>query len=112
MGRLNLEEAQSTIHSLNTIYSSIESPLQHVTETVVFNLDSLHVPINLYKFASEFCNDNRIQFEPELFPALCLQLWKPLHVNVFTSGKVIILGKNASDSFCKIRDWLNFQLLL
>ncbi len=112
MGRLHLEEAQSAIQSLNTIYSCIESPLQPVSETVVFKLDSLHAPINLYKFACEFPNDNRIQFEPELFPALCLHFWKPLHVNVFTTGKVIILGHNASASFAIIRDWLNFQLLL
>lgn len=99
--------------SLNLfLIHSIIQPLCKVSETVVFQLDSLHLPINLYKFSHEYKKDNRILFEPELFPSLSLHYWKPLHVNVFSTGKVIILGFNASHFVSTIRDWINIHLII
>lgn len=112
MGRVSLAQAQSTIQSLSFIFHSVIEPLLQVSETVVFQLDSLHLPINLYKFAHEYSNDINVQFEPEIFPSLTLHYWKPLHVNVFSTGKVNVLGLNARDSINTIHEWLDFHLLL
>ncbi len=112
MGRVSLSQAQHVIDSLNDIYYSVTSPLVQVSQTVVFKLDSLHLPIDLYKFVAEYKTDDKICFEPEIFPSISLHYWKPLHVNVFSTGKVIVLGCNALQSIQDIRDWLDFQLLL
>ena len=53
--------------------------------TVVINLGQM---INLYKLSKL----TRCWFEPELFPALRLNKYDPICVNVFASGKVVILG--------------------
>ena len=53
--------------------------------TVTFNLYML---VNLHKLARS-CNSS---WEPELFPALRLLDFKPLCVNVFGTGNVVILG--------------------
>jgi len=46
--------------------------------------------INLVKFARE-CSIS-LQYEPELFPAVLLKKFKPISVNVFSSGKIILCG--------------------
>lgn len=112
MGKLSLVKAQSIIDSLSFIYYSVLVPIHKVSETCVFQLDSLYLPVNLYKFASEHSTDSNVQFEPELFPSVVLHQWKPLHVNVFSTGKVVVLGCNASQYVKSIHDWLSIQLLL
>ena len=50
-------------------------------------------------------------YEPELFPALRLTLFNPLCVNVFSSGKVTILGLRSDDfstNQIRMRDIENF----
>ena len=112
MGRITSDEANSIVQSLSIIYKSILSPLYQVSQTIVLQLHSMYVPVDLYKLAYEFKNDSRVNFEPELFPALVLNHWKPLHVNVFSSGKVIILGHNACNFVNDIQTWLDVELLL
>jgi len=114
MGRISLEPAQLVIQSLSFIYTRIIQPLIQVSQTIVCTVDSLHVPINLYKFAHTYSptNNGLVQFEAELFPALSLHMWPPLHVNVFSTGKVIILGCNACTYASTIMNWLNVNLLL
>ena len=53
--------------------------------SVVINL---RLGINLYKL-SKLIN---CWFEPELFPALRLNKYDPICVNVFSTGKIVILG--------------------
>lgn len=50
-------------------------------------------PINLNNLGM-YCYHEKLKyiFEPELFPALRLAMYNPLCVNVFASGKCIILG--------------------
>jgi len=47
--------------------------------------------INLHKLASNISR-KYVWFEPELFPALQLLKFKPKCVNVFASGKIVVLG--------------------
>jgi TATA-box binding protein (TBP) (component of TFIID and TFIIIB) len=62
--------------------------LQSMTVRVTFNGN---VRINLVKFARE-SSSLPLQFEPELFPAVLLKKYKPISVNVFSSGKIIMCG--------------------
>ena len=55
------------------------------TITVTFDMNK---SIDLYDLA----NNTNCRYEPELFPALRLLDYNPLCVNVFASGKVVILG--------------------
>ena len=56
--------------------------------TVTFNVGHR---INLLKVASQLGRRDRI-YEPELFPALRLTKFNPICVNVFSTGRVVILG--------------------
>jgi Transcription factor TFIID (or TATA-binding protein, TBP) len=47
--------------------------------------------INLLKLARQMPHKERI-YEPELFPALRMTKFNPICVNVFSTGKVVILG--------------------
>lgn len=106
MGKTNLTDASHFIENLTHIYCSIITPIHLVSQTVTFQLASCMVPVNLYKIA-RYCNEDRnVLFEPELFPAINLLHWKPLHVNLFANGKVIILGRNALDYVETIDDWI------
>ena len=46
--------------------------------------------VNLYKVAKVL--KRLAMFEPEIFPALRYLKYNPLCVNIFSSGKVVILG--------------------
>ena len=102
MGKATFESVQSTLDFITSILDShVVVPLCKVTETVVFKLNKSN--INLYKLVF---NAQPCVLELELFPALSLNLWKPLHVNVFSTGKVVLLGKNALDKKDEIEKWL------
>ena len=59
-------------------------------------VDDIGESINLYKLAHKLPKGS-FMFEPELFPALRLVNFNPLCVNIFSSGKIVILGvKNLS----------------
>jgi TATA-box binding protein (TBP) (component of TFIID and TFIIIB) len=49
---------------------------------------NIHKTINLHKLSKK----TKCTYEPELFPALRLLNYNPLCVNVFSTGKVVILG--------------------
>jgi TATA-box binding protein (TBP) (component of TFIID and TFIIIB) len=48
-------------------------------------------PVNLYKMSMEL-GARKCQFEPEIFPAARLIMFNPICVNVFHSGKIVVLG--------------------
>lgn len=47
--------------------------------------------MNLSKFAQE-SKILPLQYEPELFPAVLIQKFKPISVNIFSTGKIIMCG--------------------
>mgnify|MGYP003406514703 FL=1 len=68
--------------------------LQYPINDIVLQSSTLTVDlgekVNLYKVAKVL---NRLaMFEPEIFPALRYLKYNPLCVNIFSSGKVVILG--------------------
>lgn len=44
-------------------------------------------------------------FEPELFTAMKLLKWSDVHINLFFTGKTIILGRNALKRSSEVRHW-------
>src|SRR5271156_2452806 len=66
---------------------------QSMTVKVAFNNVTV---INLTKFARE-CTSLPLQYEPELFPTVLLKKYKPISVNVFSTGKIMICGVRDRD---------------
>ena len=46
---------------------------------------------HIHNSNSELC------YEPELFPAVLISRWLPIHVAVFHNGKVIVTGLKSED---------------
>ena len=44
-----------------------------------------------FKFDTLICNKD-VSYEPELFPALLIAKWAPVHVTLFPNGKGMITG--------------------
>ena len=106
MGKSDLNTVSIILDNIvKCLDTSISIPLTISTQTVSFQLDVVH--LNLHNIAK--CIPN-CMFEAELFPALTIDLWKPLHVNVFASGKVIILGKDSVHMKPVIEEWLLSKL--
>ena len=97
---------------LSIIYTDVIDPVQLVSQTYTFLLDNCVLPANLNVLAYAFKNDPNVTFEPEIFPALSIHYWKPIHVNVFSTGKVIVLGRDAYFYLTEIYDWIFYNLLL
>ena len=57
--------------------------------TAVFDLGQM---VNLRKLATQVLPRGSFVYEPELFPALRLTSFNPMCVNVFSTGKIVILG--------------------
>lgn len=75
--------------------SMILSSLTCVSQTAIIQLHTYS--LNLHKLCRVIPNNI---FEPELFPSLSIDYFKPLHVNLFSTGKIVVLGKDAL-SKCK-----------
>ena len=69
--------------------------------TVKFKVKSECVSIILKRYT------NVISYEPELFSAgIHLKRWNDVHVNLFFSGNVIVLGRKAYQRAFEVRQWL------
>ena len=47
-----------------------------------------------------------IIYEPELFTAIYLKRWSDVHVNLFLTGNVIVLGRKAHERAFEVQRWL------
>jgi TATA-box binding protein (TBP) (component of TFIID and TFIIIB) len=68
-----------------------KAPLQIQTCTVTFKLPGrgVHLP----RLAAQLRRDNfEITFNKREFPAISMYRWNPMHVNVFYSGNVVVIG--------------------
>jgi len=71
-------------------FKIIVNGIQSITTSI-----DLRRRINLNKLAKEL--NNNCYFDPETFPALRMTAFNPLCVNVFASGKVVIMGIKTLD---------------
>ena len=73
-------------HLLKTLNSAI-----HLTRWTTNNI-VVHFSLkNCLKFDNVSCNKD-LTYEPELFPALLVTKWPPVHVTLFPNGKGMITG--------------------
>ena len=49
-------------------------------------------------------SNHELSYEPELFPAMLISRWLPVHVAVFHTGKVIITGLKSETQVSPILD--------
>ena len=75
--------------------------LNVISATATFTLNGGAV---MLKQLGDYCYAKKIKFvyEPELFPALRLSSYNPLCVNVFSSGRCVILGIRSLDAVTDI----------
>lgn len=88
-GKCRIMGCREPLTNLNSIPFKLQiTRIMSVTATFTTPL-----PVNLFKLGM-YCYREKIKYmyEPELFPALRLATFNPLCVNVFASGKVMILG--------------------
>lgn len=104
MGNCDLGSCNEFLNYIDFIHTSVITPLHKVSETICINTKR---SINLFDFVSKHCCSSLVKFEPEIFPAVSLHFWSPIHVNVFHTGKIIVLGKDASLFVPQIIDYIN-----
>ena len=86
-GKCRLMGVKSPLHDITHLPVKIDK-LTIQSMTLVHSLDN---DINLLRLAKNLPPNERL-YEPELFPAVRLLKYNPMCVNVFGSGKVVILG--------------------
>ena len=69
--------------------------LQSATWTFKISDSSVHLA-NLYTKLAK--RGRRCMFEPELFPALRIMTYDPMCVNIFSSGKCVVMGSKTTDN--------------
>lgn len=93
-GKFRLMGLRKPLENLSNLPFLPES-IQLQSCTVV---DDLEVDVNLLLLA-HLLSPKRCTFEPEIFPAVRLIEFKPLCVNVFSSGKLVLMGVRDLDHF-------------
>jgi TATA-box binding protein (TBP) (component of TFIID and TFIIIB) len=88
-GKCRLMGLRKPLNEKETILPFVINDLKIQSITVVYDFGCT---INLLTLSRQIRPQRRCLFEPELFPALRLLEFNPLCVNVFSSGKVVILG--------------------
>lgn len=82
------------------------------SETFIVNL-SAGSPLNLYTFYGQLKDKDKRSFlyEPEIFPALQVLKWLPIFVNVFHTGRCVILGREARAQLADIVKFLTYTFV-
>jgi TATA-box binding protein (TBP) (component of TFIID and TFIIIB) len=75
------------------VQSVIDYPIPFAITNIVSitSVMNMQRKIDIRKMFNEM-GSRKCMYEPELFPALRLKIFNPLCVNVFASGKIVILG--------------------
>ena len=90
MGKANFDPVNIVVYLTKCIPHSkviCEPQLQSDTFILTFRKQ-----INLYYYSQ---HSQYTEYEPEIFPSLRLNLWRPIMVNIFSSGKAVVMGREA-----------------
>lgn len=110
MGKVNLDRAYDILFFILSHFSCPEIPspvleLQTMTYTANFEQQ-----INLVKFDKDFQVPLKTHASFEIFSALQINAYRPITVNLFSSGKMVICGvkceQQASDIYTEILVYL------
>ena len=91
------------LYSILKVLCCYKISINHISSTL-----STKIPkdlISLKDFAQRNAQPGLL-YELELFPALQLRIWPGVHVNIFQTGSIVILGKNAESLYSTILDWI------
>jgi len=72
------------------VYDSLPYKIDNIKLQSLTITSNVGQTVNLYKISMKL--GMQVSYEPELFPALRLLKFNPLCVNLFSSGKIVILG--------------------
>ena len=81
-----------------------KKPLSYIEKPIRIKIDALQSitvtfqlskQINIYKLSQKM--QGNCMFDPEIFPALRYTKYDPMCVNVFSNGKVVVLGIKSFD---------------
>jgi TATA-box binding protein (TBP) (component of TFIID and TFIIIB) len=89
MGKIDDLDAHSILHTLLSEFCIHVPNIVLQTMTV---LSKNNFSINLSKLYESFQCNKHVIYEPEIFSAVQLKQYNPIHVNIFISGCVLILG--------------------
>ena len=97
MGKLTLAEAT---HALL---------LLRVKERPRLSLQTVTIKFKVKPVTPEFALQHQkvVVYEPEIFPAMKITKWKGVHVNLFHSGAVVVLGASAEKCAPLVKAWLD-----
>ena len=112
MGNVDYTKAYEFFTDIVELFNStILTDLHVVSCTIIYKLQCTE-PINLYHIATTYNDYKNIRYESEIFPTLSLFFWLPTHVNVFATGKIVILGKYSTLNVNDIISWINKNIIL
>lgn len=88
-GKCRIMGCKKPLHNFDSLPFRVQIT-NIMSASITFSMPTL---LRLQKLG-DYCYANEIRYvyEPEIFPALRLSVFNPLCVNVFGSGKVVILG--------------------
>ena len=76
-----------------TRLKTIRTPTMELqTMTAVYTLPHKIILIKLADMLQDLKRKPVMHFEPEIFPAVQIIKYKPIHINVFASGSIVICG--------------------
>ena len=109
MGNLSDSRAESMsyeiVHHLRQLYPHIRMPPLTLKNLVVSARLKTNIPLHrLQHSSSDVC------YEPELFPALLIRRYHPVHIAIFHNGRCIITGLRSVEQGQTIVDELTVYL--
>lgn len=108
MGKTDYDSASSIfINVANALNVIIVHNLVNVSNTIITQAPTVFCPLNLYSIALKYGDYSNVRYEPELFHSLSLHIWENCHVNIFASGKIVLLGRNSKSCINDVLQWLN-----
>ena len=111
MGAVDSIVAHFNVFKISTLFDDVpDITLQTMTFVCTYPF-KINLDLFTLRFTANFTKTNQYDYNAEIFPAFHIKAFKPMSVNVFASGKVVVMGvKNECDAY-DIEDKLDFLLL-
>ena len=93
------------LHKLKQVISSDFGDIELSSTTVVYDFH------RLFDFTQLADSTHNYFYEKELFPALQISCWLPIHVHLFESGKAVFTGVKRFEDLYPIVEKLKVYLI-
>src|ERR1700727_862772 len=99
------------VFEISTLFNDVPDIILQTMTFVCTYPFKINLDLFTQRFTANFTKPNQYYYNAESFPAFLIKAFKPMSVNVFASGKVVLMGaKNESDAYY-IEDELDLMLL-